>query len=87
MKRFERWKTVKELKDILDQYDEDDLVFIEPHKYIIDYPFYVYQSGNRVLFRFYNDSLLPLTFQAKIEALVEKWRHRLCNLVHYKREQ
>lgn len=85
MIKHKRWKTVGEIKSILNQYDDDCLVFIQPHKYMIDYPFYIFQSNNtNIYFRFYDDMLLPETWRMKLNNLVWKWRIKLWNLVNYK---
>lgn len=84
MYKHERWKTIKEVKDELNKYDDNCLVFIQPHKYMVDYPFYIYQSGNKnIYFRFYDDSLLkePLKLEIRniqfwIQVQLEKWRNR-----------
>lgn len=41
-----RWNTVKQVKEALSKFNDDDLVFIEPHKFVIDYPFYIYKVGD-----------------------------------------
>ena len=85
MIKHKRWKTVGEIKSILNQYDDDCLVFIQPHQYMIDYPFYIFQSNNsNIYFRFYNDMLLPETLGMKLNSFIWKWRIRLWNLVNYK---
>lgn len=87
MHEHPRWVTVKEVKDELNKYSDDCLVFIQPHKYMIDYPFYIYQSGNKnIYFRFYDDSLLPCTFKMKIQAFIWKWRIKWWNLQNYKKQ-
>lgn len=84
----ERWKTVKDVKEALNKYDDDCYVFIEPHKYMIDYPFYIFQDNNKIVyFRLYDETLLPKPLKMKIEDFIWKWRIRWWNLVNYKKEQ
>ena len=72
MEKHQRWKTVKELKNILNEYDDDCLVFIQPHKEAINYPFQIFQIGDNVCFRLYEDMLLPLTLEQVVDGL--KWK-------------
>jgi len=67
-----RWNTVKQVKEALSKFNDDDLVFIEPHKTMIDYPFYVYKIGSYVYFRLYDESLLKLPFTAWVENIKER---------------
>lgn len=67
-----RWNTVREVKEALSKFCDDDLVFIEPHKGMIDYPFYIYKMGNYVHFRFYDDLLLKQPFTYWIEGIKER---------------
>ena len=91
MDNFARWKTVKEIKEILNEYDDNYTVFIEPHKYLTDYPFYVYSHGNNVIFRLYDESLLPEPLKMKINDFIWKikikWWNKKWNLVNFRKKQ
>lgn len=83
----ERWKTVKDVKEALDKYDDNCYVFIEPHKYMTDYPFYIFQDDNKIVyFRLYDETLLPEPLKMRIENFVQKWRQRW-NLVNFRKKQ
>lgn len=80
MKEHEGWKTVKEIKDILNKYDDEAYVFIQPHKYMIDYPFYIFRSKNdNVYFRLYDDMLLKEPIKMKIDDIIWKYRIKWWN--------
>ena len=83
-----RWITVGQLKKSLSNFNDEALVFIQPHKSHTDYPFYVYSSGNDyVYFRFYNDSLLKEPLKDKIFSIYFKWRIKIWNLVNFNKKQ
>lgn len=67
-----RWNTVKQVKEALSKFDDDDLVFIEPHKTMIDYPFYIYRIGSYVHFKLYDESLLRQPFSMWLSSIKER---------------
>lgn len=83
----DRWKTVEQLKECLNFFDDSDLVFIQPYKELIAYPFYIYKNGNCVYLRFYEDSILSLPLKYRFESLLMRWRVKIWNLVNYKNKQ
>lgn len=83
----DRWQTIKQLKEYLDSFDDNDLVFIQPHNELIGYPFYVYKNGNCVYLKFYEDSVLSLPLKYRFESLLIRWRVKIWNLVNYRNKQ
>lgn len=77
-----RWNTVKQVKEALSKFNDDDLVFIEPHKFMIDYPFYIYKVGDQVIFRFYDDSLLRRRFADWVESIKERLKGIIRKVKH-----
>ena len=67
-----RWLNVKKVVEQLNKYPDNALVFIQPHKFMIDYPFYIYQSGDNIYFRFYDDMLLKEPIKGQIQNIKER---------------
>ena len=77
-----RWNTVKQVKEALSKFDDNDLVFIEPHKTMIDYPFYIYKIGSYVHFRLYDESLLKRPFTVWIDDIKERLKGIIRKVKH-----
>ena len=68
-----RWNTVKELKEALSEFDDNYFVMIRPHKYLIEYPFYIFSlGGNCVELSLYDDSFLRRPFKIWLDGIKER---------------
>ena len=73
------WKTVGEVKRTLNQFDDNDLVFIEPFEDMTQFPFYIEGKNGYVRLRLYSTVTLKLMFKLWVNSVQMKKRVRRKN--------